>query len=64
MQPELKQIASDLDAVKKLMILGLVTKGFKQKQLASLLGVSEATLSEGFPKGLLKSARQASSSDE
>jgi predicted transcriptional regulator len=57
---EIQLIASDLDAIKKLMILSLLQKGFKQKSLALTLGVSEATLSEMFPKGSLKQARDLS----
>ena len=54
---EMERLASDLDAMKKLMVLVLIQKGFKQKELASVLGVGEATLSEMFPKGLLKDAK-------
>lgn len=60
---DLKKIAADLEAVKKLMILSLVQKGIKQTQLASLLGVSDATLSLMFPKGLLKMAKEQSDDD-
>lgn len=55
---DLQKIAVDMDAIKKLMILSLVQKGFKQKALASTLGIAEATLSEMFPKGLLRQARE------
>jgi predicted transcriptional regulator len=57
---ELQKIASDLEAVKKLLVLSLIQKGFKQKHVASVLGVGEATLSEMFSKGLLKQAREIS----
>lgn len=60
---EAEKLSSDLDAIKKLMILVLVQKGFKQKELASVLGVSEATLSEMFPKGLLKEAKGRKAND-
>ncbi len=60
---DLKKIATDLEVVKKLMILSLVQRGVKQTQLASLLGVSDATLSLMFPKGLLKQARVLSSDE-
>ncbi len=56
---ELRKIAGDLDAIKKLMILELIQKGLKQKQISRVLNVSEATLSEMFPKGLLKEVRDA-----
>lgn len=49
---------NDLDAVKRLLILDLVLKGVKQRQIALALGVSEATLSTMFPKGLLKEVRE------
>jgi predicted transcriptional regulator len=54
---ELQSIAADLDAIKKLLILSLIQKGLKQGSLASVLGVSDATLSKMFPKGLLKEAK-------
>jgi len=54
---EIQKIAEDLDAVKKLMILSLVQKGFKQGELASALNLDEAILSKMFPKGLLKKAK-------
>jgi DNA-binding Xre family transcriptional regulator len=60
---ELKKIAADLEAVKKLMILSLVQRGIKQTQLAAVLGVSDATLSLMFPKGLLKEAKGHSEDD-
>lgn len=60
---DLQRIAADLDLIKKLMVLGLVQKGFQQKQIASLFRVSEATLSEMFPKGLLKQARVGTSGE-
>lgn len=60
---DLTRISSDLDVIKKLLILSLIQKGFKQKALASTLGVGEATLSEMFPKGLLKEARELADHD-
>lgn len=49
---------SDIEAVKRLLILDLVLKGLKQRQIALALGVSEATLSMMFPKGLLREIRE------
>src|SRR5256885_1032909 len=54
---EMQRIAADVEALKKLMILSLVQKGFKQKELASVLNVDGAILSKMFPKGLLKRAK-------
>lgn len=60
---ELYRLASDMDIMKKLMVLSLIQKGFKQKQLASVMGISEGTLSAMFPKGLLKDAKGLSSDE-
>jgi hypothetical protein len=54
---EMQRIADDLDAVKKLLVLSLVQKGFKQQELASVLDIDGAILSKMFPKGLLKKAK-------
>jgi predicted XRE-type DNA-binding protein len=54
---EMQKISSDLDAIKRLMILSLVQRGFQQKEIASALDVDEAILSKMFPKGLLKKAK-------
>lgn len=47
----------DMEALKRLMILDLTTKGVKQKHIALALGVSEGTLSTMFPKGVLREIR-------
>jgi hypothetical protein len=60
---ELQKIAADLDAIKKLMILNLVQKGFQQKDLASALDVDGAILSKMFPKGILKKAKGRSDNE-
>lgn len=47
-------LVSELQSVKKLMMLQLLTVGYKQKHLAAVLGVSEPTLSRMLPKGITK----------
>lgn len=54
---EMQGIASDLEAIKKLMILSLIQKGFQQQELASVLDIDGAILSKMFPKGMLKRAK-------
>lgn len=49
--------SSDLEALKKLMILDLVIKGVSQGDIADAIGVSGATVSEMFPRGVLKKYR-------
>ena len=43
-----------MQSVKKLMMLQLLAVGYKQKQIAAALGISEATLSRMLPKGIAK----------
>jgi predicted transcriptional regulator len=47
-------LVEELSGIKKLMMLQLLAIGYKQKDLASVLGVSEATLSRMLPKGITK----------
>lgn len=51
---EAKSLVEELQAIKKLLILQLLAMGYKQKQIASSLGISEATLSRMVPKGFSK----------
>ncbi|MCT7374413.1 helix-turn-helix domain-containing protein [Chelativorans salis] len=55
---DILKIAAELDGLKKLMILHLISKGFRQSQIAATLGIAESTLSVMFPKGLLKEAKK------
>lgn len=55
MQPsDLKILLGELEALKKLTILGLFEKGYTQRQIALTLGVNQATVSRMFPVGVLK----------
>jgi predicted transcriptional regulator len=47
-------LVKELSGIKKLLMLQLLAIGYKQKDLAAVLGVSEATLSGMLPKGLTK----------
>ena len=47
-------LLEEMQAVKKLAVLQLLAVGYRQKQVALTLGVSEATLSRMLPKGLSK----------
>jgi DNA-binding transcriptional regulator LsrR (DeoR family) len=44
-------LLQEMQSVKKLLMLQLLAMGCKQRNLAALLGVSEATLSRMLPKG-------------
>lgn len=50
----LDDIHNDLGISNRLMILSLVLQGVPQKDIAAVVGVSEAALSMMFSKGLLK----------
>jgi hypothetical protein len=50
-------VVSELNAIKQLMIIGLLRDGIQQGQIASAIGVANATLSRAFPKGLIKSLK-------
>lgn len=59
---EVDPIQQELSEIKRLIVLQLLWEGMPQKAIAQALGVSEATMSRMFPKGMsnsLKSARQA-----
>lgn len=45
-------VQRELDAIKRLMILGLLERGLSQGQVANALDVNQATISRMFPKGL------------
>lgn len=52
------EVSSQLEGIKRLLIMMLIDKGFKQGQIAAALAISDATLSTMFPKGLLKDAKR------
>lgn len=48
------ELVEELRAVKKLLMLQLLIADVPQKQIASMLGVSEATMSRMIPKGAVQ----------
>ena len=56
-EKEADSVLSELTAIKQLMIIALVRDGMQQSQIASAIGVDNATLSRAFPKGLIKSLK-------
>lgn len=54
-------LLEEIRGVKMLLILQLLGQGFKQRQIASMLGVSEATMSRMLPKGLVKTSGKQTS---
>ncbi|WFL76828.1 hypothetical protein P7228_12595 [Altererythrobacter arenosus] len=59
----LETIAADVDFIKKAMIIDLVSRGFSQEDVGSLLGVSQKTVSVMFPKGILNKAKNLDKAD-
>lgn len=59
----LEDIHTDLEVSNRLMILALVGEGISQKDIAAVVGVSEATLSRMFSEGLLKRIARSSKSN-
>ena len=54
-----KTLIKEIRDVKMLLILQMLNAGIRQKQLATALGVSEATMSRMLPKGIGKGAKDA-----
>jgi len=52
-----KLLLEEMQAIKKLLILQLLGIGFKQKQIAAMLGISEATMSRLIPFSASTSAK-------
>jgi DNA-binding transcriptional regulator LsrR (DeoR family) len=55
MPNSMDELVSEMKSVKLLLILQLLKLGVKQSQIASILGISEATMSRMLPTGLSKS---------
>lgn len=53
-EKDLKLLVEEFQSLKRLFILQLLGQGFKQRQIAAMLGISEATMSRMIPKGLTK----------
>jgi predicted XRE-type DNA-binding protein len=57
----LDPIGKDVAFLRKAMIIDLISRGLSQEDVASLLGVNQSSVSEMFPKGILKKAKSLSS---
>lgn len=55
-----KTLIEEVRAMKMLLVLQLMGQGVKQRQIASILGVSEATVSRMIPKVGSKPSKNAS----
>lgn len=53
-EADTKSLKDEMQSIKMLLILQLLAIGYKQKHIAAVLGVSDATLSRMLPKGLSK----------
>jgi predicted transcriptional regulator len=56
-------VLAELEALKKLMILDLIGKGYSQTQIALTLGVGQASISRMFPKGALTKSKAKRETD-
>ena len=52
-------IVSELESVKRLLILRLIRDGASQEEIAGALGVTQPTVSRMFPKGFCAAARSS-----
>lgn len=60
-----KALIKEMRDVKMLLILEMLNAGVRQRQIATALGVSEATMSRMLPKGLTgKGSKSAAVGDE
>ncbi len=55
-----KSLIKEMRDVKMLLILQMLNAGVRQRQIATALGVSEATMSRMLPKGLTGKIGKAS----
>lgn len=61
---EFGSLVVEMEAVKKLLILQLVKQGIRQKDIAQVLGVSEATLSRMMPRTVTGKQRSTGGTDD
>ncbi|APE28509.1 hypothetical protein [Aurantiacibacter gangjinensis] len=54
---KVEQLAGDVDAIKKFMVIDLISRGFSQDEVGKLMGADQSTVSKMFPGGILKKAR-------
>jgi len=53
---DIQRLLQELEVIKRLLIAGLARDGLTQRQLASVLGVTQPSVSRMFPQGLPKPA--------
>lgn len=58
------QIIRLLEDLKKLAILNLIDRGYKQNRLAEVLGVSQPTISRMFPSAPKPKSKASASKDD
>jgi DNA-directed RNA polymerase specialized sigma subunit len=51
-------ILAELEEIKRLLMLGLLTQGQTQAEIASALGVTQGTVSKMFPKPVGRKGRR------
>lgn len=54
---KVEQLAGDVDAIKKFMVIDLISRGFSQDEVGKLMGADQSTVSKMFPGGILKKAK-------
>lgn len=59
-----KALIKEMRDVKMLLILQMLNAGVRQRQIATALGVSEATMSRMLPKGLTSKSGKAAAGGE
>jgi len=55
-EKQLAQIASDLETIKKLMIVNMMENGYSQSRIATAIGTSQASISRMFAPVKAKSS--------
>lgn len=58
-QEEVDPVVKELMDIKRLLIVALLKDGMQQGTIAATLGVSDATISLMFPKGMTKALKSS-----
>lgn len=56
-----EELLNEMRSIKMLLILQLIGQGFRQRQIAQFLGISEASMSRMLPKGAAKAVPKGGS---
>lgn len=54
---KIEQIAGDVEAIKKFMVIDMISRGYSQDEVGKLIGGNQSTVSKMFPEGILKKAK-------